>query len=249
MSPAILILALVSGLFIGCIGIGGVLLVPVLTLIGVPVHAAIAASMFSYIFAGAIGTFLYARQGSIAWGSAAWLGAGAMPGAFAGALLASHLGADLLLALIGLVVIFAGTRALLRSGGLGEDGRIPPAPALAAIGFVIGAASAMTGSGGPLLLVPLLLSIRAPVLPAIGLSQAIQVPIALLASAGNLVAGNLDLGLALLLSTGVALGAGCGARAAHALPKKFLTRLAATVLLVVGALVLLRASHLFAWLG
>src|SRR5262249_10347729 len=59
-------LALVSGLLIGCVGIGGVLLVPVLTLAGVDVHAAIAASMFSFIFSGLIGVWLYQRKGSIA---------------------------------------------------------------------------------------------------------------------------------------------------------------------------------------
>ena len=75
-------LALVSGLLIGCIGIGGVLLVPCLSLVGVDVHAAIGASMFSFIFSGAIGVWLYAHHGSIDWPSAAWLAAGATPGAF-----------------------------------------------------------------------------------------------------------------------------------------------------------------------
>jgi len=38
-------LALVSGVLIGCIGIGGVLLVPCLSLAGIDVHAAIGASL------------------------------------------------------------------------------------------------------------------------------------------------------------------------------------------------------------
>src|SRR4051794_13243823 len=84
---AVAALALVSGVLIGCIGIGGVLLVPCLTLAGVDVHTAIGASMFSYLFAGAIGVALYARHGSIAWGSASWLAAGAAPGALLGAVL------------------------------------------------------------------------------------------------------------------------------------------------------------------
>jgi hypothetical protein len=40
----IVVLALVSGLLIGCIGIGGVLLVPALTFLNVDVHQAIGAS-------------------------------------------------------------------------------------------------------------------------------------------------------------------------------------------------------------
>jgi uncharacterized protein len=51
-------LSLLSGLLIGCIGIGGVLLVPCLSLAGIDVHAAIGASMLSFIFSGAIGVAL-----------------------------------------------------------------------------------------------------------------------------------------------------------------------------------------------
>jgi uncharacterized protein len=89
MVAAIAALALVSGVLIGCISIGGVFLVPCLSLAGVDVHAAIGASMFSFIFSGAIGVWLYARHGSIAWRSATWLAAGAAPAAFLGALLAA----------------------------------------------------------------------------------------------------------------------------------------------------------------
>jgi uncharacterized protein len=247
-SLPVLLLALVSGLLIGCIGIGGVLLVPVLSLIGIPVHAAIAASMFSYIFSGVIGVWLYAREGSIEWVSAGWLGAGAMPGAFIGALLAARLSGNLLLVMIGAVVIFAGIRSLLRRGAGSDEGRVPPRLLLLVIGTVIGVGSALTGSGGPLLLVPLLLALRVPVLPAVGLSQAIQIPIAILASAGNLVTGTLDWPLGILLSVGITLGTGIGARAAHVLPKQFLTRLVAVVLLFVGTLIIIRANHLVSWL-
>jgi uncharacterized membrane protein YfcA len=243
----ILALALVSGLLIGCIGIGGVLLVPILTLAGVDVHAAIAASMFGFIFSGLIGTWLYARRASIDWGSAAWLGAGAMPGAFAGALLAARLSGDVLLFFVGVAVILSGLRALLRrsAGGKGSGGL--PAPMLLAIGLGVGIGSAVTGTGGPVLLVPVLMWLRAPVLAAVGLSQAIQIPIAGLASAGNFIAGHLDPRLAILLSIGLTLGSAVGARVAHVLPSLFLTRLVAVVLLLVGALLIVRSGQAMAW--
>jgi uncharacterized membrane protein YfcA len=236
-------LALLSGLLIGCIGIGGVLLVPILSIAGIDVHEAIAASMFAFIFSGFIGTWLFAREASIDWPSAAWLSAGAMPGALAGALLASRLGGNLLLAFVGAAVIFSGLRSLLgRPAGI-EDGKVSSAAALLPIGIVVGAASALTGTGGPVLLVPLLMWLRVPVLAAVGLSQAIQIPIAGLASAGNFWSGYLDLRLAGLLSVGVAVGSAVGARIAHALPRLLLTRLVAAVLLLVGALLLVRAAQ------
>ena len=237
-------LALVSGVLIGCIGIGGVLLVPCLTLAGIDVHAAIGASMFSYTFSGAIGVALYARHGSIAWGSAAWLGAGAAPWAFLGAMLAAHMGADVLLMLVGATVVFAGWRILRRRSSGAERERDALEPMfLAGIGAAVGLGSALTGTGGPVLLVPLLMWWGAPVLASVGLSQAIQVPIALMATLGNVWSGSLELLLAGVLSVGVAIGTVAGARIAHAVPAAYLARMVAIALVVVGAVVAVRSGH------
>ena len=45
--------------------------------------------MVAYFFAGGMGAIEFSRQGSIRWSDAAWLAAGAMPGAFIGAASAS----------------------------------------------------------------------------------------------------------------------------------------------------------------
>ena len=48
--------AVVVGVLIGAIGIGGVLLVPMLTyVLGISIHVAIATAMFSYLFTGIVG--------------------------------------------------------------------------------------------------------------------------------------------------------------------------------------------------
>jgi len=240
-------LALVSGVLIGCIGIGGVLLVPCLSLAGVDVHAAIGATMFSFIFSGGIGVWLYARHGSIEWRSAAWLAAGAAPGALLGAVLAAHTGGELLLMLVGATVVFAGWRVFRQQSGGPDRGaiRFEP-PLLAGIGAAVGIASAATGTGGPVLLVPLLMWWGAPVLATVGLSQAIQVPIALTASLGNFWTGSLDLPLAALLSIGITLGAAVGVRVAHAVPAVFLARVVAVALVLVGIIVAVRSGHTLA---
>jgi uncharacterized membrane protein YfcA len=216
---------------IGCIGIGGVLLVPCLSLAGVDVHAAIGASMFSFIFSGGIGVWLYARHGSIEWRSAAWLATGG----------------EILLMLVGATVVFAGWRVFRQQSGGPDRGaiRFEP-PLLAGIGAAVGIASAATGTGGPVLLVPLLMWWGAPVLATVGLSQAIQVPIALTASLGNFWTGSLDLPLAALLSIGITLGAAVGARVAHAVPAVFLARVVAVALVLVGIIVAVRSGHTLA---
>jgi uncharacterized protein len=97
-------LGLLAGLLIGAAGIGGVVLVPSLVFFaGIPVHAAISSAMLGFILTGLIGTFLYAKAGSIQWEMTACLSAGAAPAALAGAFAASLVSGAWLEAGIGLL--------------------------------------------------------------------------------------------------------------------------------------------------
>ena len=79
---------------------------------------------------------------------------------------------------------------------------------------------AMTGAGGAFVLLPLLLLLDMPVLAAIGLGQAIVIPIAAPASFVNLAAGRVDLRLAAGLGVMLAVGIAIGTPIAHALPQQ-----------------------------
>src|SRR5262249_16853074 len=163
----IVAIALLAGVLIGCIGIGGVFLVPCLTFAGGGVPKALRRRMFSFffsaalfrlIFSGALGVWLYARHGSIEWNSSAWLAAGAAPGAFFGSVLSAHVRGEILLVLIGATVVFAGWRVLHRQSAIVDRRAIAFEPLLlVGIGAAVGIGSALTGTGGPVLLVPLLL--------------------------------------------------------------------------------------------
>jgi uncharacterized membrane protein YfcA len=241
-------LGLLAGLMIGVVGIGGAVLVPALVYFGgIPIHVAIAAAMMSYVLTGLVGTLVYAGENSIRWGTAWWLCAGAMPAALAGALAAGSASSLLLEVLIGLLTVASGVYALLASpAGDGAHSAIS-SPALGFIGAVTGFGSALSGTGGPLILIPILIWLDVPVLTAIGLSQAIQLPIALLATAGNFFSGNLNPTLGLLLAAGLAIGTFVGARIAHAVPRKALRRAVAMVLVIVGASIAIKVmARLFA---
>ena len=54
----------------------------------------------------------------------------------------------------------------------------------------------LSGTGGPLVLVPILIAIKLPVLTAVGLSQVIQIPVAVASTFGNILYGELDFVLA-----------------------------------------------------
>ena len=134
-----------------------------------------------------------------------------------------------LLMLVGATVVFAGWRILRRRSSGAERERDALEPMfLAGIGAAVGLGSALTGTGGPVLLVPLLMWWGAPVLASVGLSQAIQVPIALIAG---------------VLSVGVAIGTVAGARIAHAVPAAYLARMVAIALVLVGAVLAVRSGH------
>ena len=110
------------------------------------------------------------------------------------------------------------------------------------IGLFTGFASAITGTGGPLVLVPLLIWLKVPALMAVGLSQIIQIPIALLATGGNLTFGHVDFALGLGLSVILVVGVVMGARVAHQVSRDTLKRILAVALLVTGGAMLARVA-------
>lgn len=238
-------LGLVSGLMIGCIGIGGVILVPALAFAGgVPIHSAIAAAMAGFLLTGAIGTLVFARNRSIRWDLSGALWLGAMPAALAGALAASVAPSRWLEAVIGATTLLSGAHSLLQGAGdRKEDGHTAKPAALALIGAITGFLSALSGTGGPLVLVPILMWLGMPVLMVIGLAQAIQLPIAVLATAGNLYAGTVDLALGAILGVGLSVGTWAGAKLAHVLPRQVLRRFVSVVLLAVGVFILIRFAR------
>lgn len=229
---------LIAGLMIGCAGIGGVILVPALTyLAGVPIRHAIAAAMMAYIPAGAVGTAVYAREGSICWSMALWLGVGAMPGGWLGARAGAVVPPFVIEIVIAVMTLGSGCYALATRAAVGREQDRLAGPALAGIGTVTGFLSAMTGTGGPLVLVPILVSLRLPLLASVGLSQAIQAPIAILATIGNVGRGNTDYALAGCLALGLTAGSWTGARLAHRLPRAVLKRIIALILIATGVLI------------
>lgn len=64
--------------------------------------------------------------------------------------------------------------------------------ALVAVGAFVGFGSALTGTGGPVLLVPVLLTLGVAPLRAVTVSQAVQLPVVVAGSVGYLQTGLVD---------------------------------------------------------
>jgi uncharacterized protein len=233
-----LVAALVVGILIGCVGIGGVLLTPALVYVGgLGFHLAAATSMWAFLFAGAAGTSIYSRRGSVDWRLTAWLGAGVVPTAFAGAWANAALPEGVLMALLATLMVVTGADALLRGQVVEQEVHRFGATALLAVGAFVGFGSALTGTGGAVLLVPILLLLRAPVLASVGAAQAVALPVVVFSTAGYVLYGSVDFVLGTAVGLVAALGVVVGARIAHAARAAVLRRVVATALLCAGLLI------------
>lgn len=241
LSPLLTFFVLVIGALIGGVGIGGVLLLPALKYLGgFSLHQVIPACMLSYLFTGVVGAFIYARHGSINWTLAASVCLGALPGAYLGSFLLPHVSPLVLETVIGALILVAGMDALRgRQIEIRGDNQHAGAEYLL-IGFVTGVGSALSGTGGPLLLIPILIWRKVSVLTAIGLAQAIMIPISVTATLGNFLHGEIDFKLGILLGVVLGVGSLLGAKSAHLLPVGLLKKVVAGLLVVVGIMILYR---------
>src|SRR5262249_18873017 len=202
---ALIALALPIGFLIGLIGIGGVLLTPALVhIFGRDIHEAVSLSLASFMLAGVIAAAkacsrdarLQARD---------WIFLSAIvPGALAGAFAAPVIPAGPLSLLVSACVAFAGISCLRKPAGSG--GGLPEPGILAGIGVVTGFLSAVSGTGGPLICLPLLLWQNMDVRRALLLAQAAQLPVAGTATLVNGYSGSLDFAAAGMLGAAIVAG-------------------------------------------
>jgi hypothetical protein len=147
--------------------------------------------------------------------------------------------------LIALLVAFAGANALLRRRRESSGDAMPSPAVLVAIGALTGFGSALSGTGGALILLPILVWLGVSGLAAVGLVQVIQIPIAGFATIGNLASGYFDPAIGSVVAATLVVGVVVGARAAHAISARALERGLAVVLVATGAFLALRLAAAF----
>lgn len=225
---------LLAGWLIGATSIGGVLVVPALIgFDGMGLQPAIAVSAFAFAFPGAAALFRVGAPGD----DARYLGAliaGAVSGAVPGALLVHHVDVRWLFAGLAMVALASGLRGL-KPAPLDAPQRKPLGTGGAVIlGVAVGLGSALTGTGGPVLLVPLLMLLRQPIARTVAAAQIIQLPIALCAGAAHWTSGALDVTSSCILGFVLLAGSIAGQRAARSMNVLVLQRLVCLLLLLVG---------------
>jgi uncharacterized protein len=225
--------ALAAGLLVGLTGIGGVILVPVLTgAAGVPLERAIAACMLGFFFSSVYAAFIHLRRARLAWGPVIALSAAAAGGAVLGAATLELLPGPAVRLFVAALALGSGLHALATRHAPGI--RAPGPGWLAFLGIVVGYGSAISGTGGPVMLIPILLLLRTPASEAIALGVASGLPITVAATAVYAAAGRIDTPLALTLTVFLIAGVYAGAKLLHRLSGRALTAAVAWTLIGVG---------------
>lgn len=230
-------LVLLAGAAIGATAIGGVLVVPALTgVAGLPVGTAIAASSFGFLLTGLLGWRRLPGTQAAEDGTAWWpLHLAALAGAAGGALLVHQVPPGAVRLWVAALAAGSGLHTLWLLRRPPAAARPPLGPlALVLVGAAVGCGSALSGTGGPVLLLPVLMLLGLPTLPSVAAAQAVQLPIALAASSAHALAGRLDWGLGLAVGAALLAGAWAGRQAARRLDARRLRLATALALIATG---------------
>ena len=170
----IIILAnLLVGGMIGLTGIAGFLL-PMLYsgVMGMPAAQGMALSFFAFLISGVLGAWNYHRAKNLDLRLGVLISAGSLIGASLGVCLNLLMDESVVKKILYLVVLASGISILLRKDRerSREGGVRLPVWALLAFGLVTGALCALSGAGGPILVMPLLVVLGVPVKTAVGVA-------------------------------------------------------------------------------
>lgn len=220
---------------IGSTGIGGVFIGPAINLYArIPLHVALPACSAAMVFSAIAGTLIHARRKNIAWRDVTYLTVGAAPAAFLGSVALTQIQPYGIQLIVSALAIASGLQAVFPARWPTHEERVLGPATLLAVGTATGFLSALTGTGGPMVLLPILLMLRIDAIRAVGVAQFIPIPIGVLATLGNLVFAKIDLWLVGALAISLIVGSIFGAVIARNFSVTLLRLLVAILLILAG---------------
>lgn len=172
---------LLIGGMIGLTGIAGFLL-PILYsgFMGMPAVQALALSFFAFLISGILGSVNYYKAKNLNLRLAVMISIGSLIGAAIGVKLNLLIDEAVVKRILYTVVLLSGVSILLRgrknteketgAADAGSPGRTIPLPVCIVFGLITGAICALSGAGGPVLVMPLLVLMGVPVKTAVGVA-------------------------------------------------------------------------------
>lgn len=157
MEIVLIAVGILVGTLSGFFGIGGgMILVPILMLLGIDIKSAIGISIVQMVFSSFYGSYLNHKKGSLVLGEGLWVGIGGFVGGAIGAKVSDNVPEEVLQYLFLGLLLFALYR--LFSAKLTDDLVVKrlDKKILFLVGFIIGIFAISLGVGGSILLTPIL---------------------------------------------------------------------------------------------
>lgn len=232
------LLVALAGLAIGATSIGGVLVVPALhRWMGMDIAEATALSSQAFCWTGLWALWRLPRLGIDLLRREWPLLLMSLFGAALGAFLSSQVPAPWIRSWIGALAMVSSGFGLWRtyaSPGAKPVAAWPDVPMQAALGLLVGIGSALSGTGGPVMLLPLLLLRRCDFERSVQVALVMQVPIALAATLTHASAGRFDLSGGAAVALVLLVAAEIGRRLARQCSQQALQTATAVLLLATG---------------
>ena len=157
MEIILVLVGILVGILSGFFGIGGgMILIPILMLLGIDIKTAIGISIVQMVFSSFYGSYLNHKKGSLILGEGVWVGVGGFVGGAIGAY-ASDLVPERILQYLFLGLLFFALYRLF-SSKVSDSGEVKTLSSvvLFIVGFIIGIFAISLGVGGSILLTPIL---------------------------------------------------------------------------------------------
>lgn len=183
----IIILAnIIVGGLVGLTGIAGFLLPMLYISLQYNVREALALSFLAFFVSGVIGSINYYKHGQLNIKFGTKLGMASFVGACIGVYLNSMIDDSIVKILLYMVVLLSGISILFRKDKVSSSNKIPNLFNIILIGFVTAIVCALSGAGGPILVMPLLVVLGVNVKEAIAIALFDSVFIAIPSAIGYL---------------------------------------------------------------
>lgn len=236
-------LGYIIGLTLGLLGGGGsILTVPALVyLVGQTPQVAVTASLMIVGTNSAVGAMFHRSQGNLNWRIALIFGGTGMVTAYFAAGLSKLFPPDVLLVMFALLMLSVAALMILRPNTADQLDRQAERKWWVVIvaGAVVGVLTGLLGVGGGFLIVPaLVMLVGLPMQQAVGTSLIIIAMNSLAGLLGHLGENSLDWMLIAVFAIAGILGTFTGTRLAQRIPSKYLQRLFAIFIIILGSFLL-----------
>ncbi len=243
----LVLLGAVSGFLSGLLGIGGgLVIVPVLVMLGYEIKFAAAVSLLAVLVICLVGTVSFAALGEVDWLISALVAVGSVAGVLLGTRLMRYLptrAIQIAFAIL-LVAVAASLFWVIPDRDAALVLSVPVAVGLVVMGLVIGFFASLLGLGGAFLVVPaMMLLFQTSDLLAKTTALAMMVPATLAQGIGHWRAGRSDVRSSLLIAAGATTTTTFGAVLAVAIEPWLSNVLFAALLLYLSGQLLWRAWH------